>query len=161
MVAEKLLDETRLAHAGGPENREQLAGAITDGLLEGVRESPAFALPSDHGRVQAPRWNPHWVQDLDETVCVADGVCGDRLADELPCRLVEQDLAGGRRTRQVRGAAKRLTGGSWTASCVGAGDDLSGADPHAKGEIERALDRQLGGERGEDSANLRGGTYAS
>ncbi len=47
-VFEKIPDEPRFADAGRPENREELAGAVADRLLERVVQAPPFAVATDH-----------------------------------------------------------------------------------------------------------------
>ena len=47
-VGEELSDEPGLADAGRAEHREELAGAVADGLLERVVQPPALALAADH-----------------------------------------------------------------------------------------------------------------
>jgi hypothetical protein len=67
-VAKKLTSEPRLAHAGRAENREQLAGAVAHGLLEGVVQTTPLALATDHRRVEPDRVASGNVADLDEAV---------------------------------------------------------------------------------------------
>ena len=49
-VLQELLDEPRLPDARRPENREQLAGAVADRLLEGVVQASTLSLAAHHRR---------------------------------------------------------------------------------------------------------------
>jgi hypothetical protein len=47
-AGEELVDEPRLADPCGTENREELTGAVTDGLIEGLLQPAALSLAPDH-----------------------------------------------------------------------------------------------------------------
>lgn len=46
---EELVDESRLPHAGGPQEREEVARAVCDRLLQCRLEQPKLALATDEG----------------------------------------------------------------------------------------------------------------
>ena len=48
-VFEELLDEPRFSDPRGPEDREELAGVVADGLLEGIGQAPPLAISAHHG----------------------------------------------------------------------------------------------------------------
>ena len=126
----ELLDEAGLPHAGCAEDREKLARAVDNGLLEGVVQAPPFAVATDHGRIEATdgavaggdRAQPG---DADALVRRFDV---DGVSDELVGSFVHKQLIRSSPSLKAECRLDRLT------DCVGlaSGDDLAGADPDSQ-----------------------------
>jgi hypothetical protein len=134
--------EAGLAHSGGTEDREELAGALGDDALPRVREQPLLALTSHHGRHVPPR---ELARDREQPVGVhALGLPPqlERLhrlhldsAPDEPERLgADQDLARLRRLLEPSGHVDGVSGGQ---PLLRSGHHLAGRD------ADPALDAQL------------------
>ena len=107
-TVEEFLHQPRLPDAGEAEHREELTGAIADRLLESVVESPALTLAADHRRHQPSGDTRPRRRTAEERQPSFAASPSDRVAQEPPAPLVEQDLSGSRRL----GEADEILSGS-------------------------------------------------
>ena len=152
--ADELRGQARLADAGRPEDREQLAGAVRYGLAERLLEAAQLAFAADERRVEAAGEGRRLCLQADQAVGDQGLALAlqlqhellrlDRVPDERRGLWAEQHFARARCLLQAGGHVDRVPGGE---PLGGADDDLSrvDADPRLDpelGECVPHLDRR-------------------
>ena len=89
--------ETRLPHAGGAEHRDEVRSAVAGCALEGRHDLGELVLAPDERRLEAAGDRFRVVQHAPEDVVAASPLGGDRVTDEAPRSLADEDVrvAGG------------------------------------------------------------------
>jgi hypothetical protein len=142
----ELLDQPGLADAGRPQDREQLAGGVALGRLEGLTELGELSIASHHRRVQATRDRRDHLADAEQTpgrdglgfplhVERLDRLGLDGLAHQAIRRMAEEDLAGRRLLLEAGGHVHGVAGHDRGIGCRSAGHDLAGV--HADSDLDR------------------------
>ena len=166
----ELRHEAALAHPRGPEQGEQLAGAVGDGATEGALEPRELALPAHERCVEAPGAARGPPPDGDETIrrdALGLALRRDRrdrlhlhgVAYEAVRERAEQDLAGRRGLFQASRSVDRVAGHQGGAGRWVPGDHLAAVDPGPKADLQAAAGGELAVERGELGADLVGGPH--
>jgi hypothetical protein len=151
-LGEQLRRQPGLAHPGGPEHGDQVAGAVAGGGLERVPQQPQRAATPDHRRVEpacvagdagSDRQQPEGGDRLPLALEGerSDRLDGDRVADQAPGRLAQQHLTGGGGLLQPGGEVDRVAEHQGVADVGIAGHHLAGVDPgaHRQGHAPVAL----------------------
>ena len=143
---DRLVGETRLAHAGGAEHRDEARSAVAARAPEGRHDLGELVLAPDERRLEAADDRFGVVQHAADDVVAASPLSGDRVTDEAPRSLADEHvrLAGG--GAQPIGLLERRARDERPPEGGIAGDDVAGGDTCTSDEP--AGDERAGGANG-------------
>ena len=148
--------QPRLSRAGGPENREQVAGPVAPGVLEGFDREPQLVLSPDERRIEATGPRRRVLGHFDESVrdqwpfLSLDGQRREllgrgRMPDEPVGVLAEEHLSRGGALLEPGGHVDRVADGERIRVGGVAGQDVPRVDAgSASGGSYRTLRRARG-----------------